>query len=141
MVYSARMRLPLRRAPLLLLALLAAGACAVPAARWPSGGAAPAEGPGAVLARFAGALEAGRWAEAHALLSARWRAVYTPQELAVDFAGAGPAVHEAAARVRAALAAGTPLHLDGGRATLALAPAGAAALVAEASGWRVDALE
>ncbi|MGC3998303.1 MAG: hypothetical protein QM767_12845 [Anaeromyxobacter sp.] len=72
-----------------------------------------------VLARFVDAGEAGRWDEACALLSARWRAVYTPGRLAQDQAGAGPVAREAAARVKAALAAGAPV-LDGpARARLA----------------------
>lgn len=95
----------------------------------------------ASLSRFSGALEAARFEEAHALLSARWRAAYTPGRLALDFGGAGSPAREAAARVRAAAGAGARLELSGGRATLPLAPGRAAVLVAEGGGWRVDALE
>jgi hypothetical protein len=95
----------------------------------------------AVLERFAAAVEEGRWPEAHALLSARWRAAYTPSRLATDYGGAGPSGREAAERVRAALAGGTPLRREALRAALPVGPGRAAALVAEEGGWRVDALE
>lgn len=94
-----------------------------------------------VLARFARALEAGRFDEAHALLSARWRAAYTPGRLALDWRGAGPSAREAAGRVAARLAAGEPLRREGAAAQLGVGPGRAACVVAEASGWRVDALE
>jgi len=99
-----------------------------------------ADTPGAVLARFVDALEAGRWQEADALLSARWRASYGPARLAADWAGAGPLAREAAAGATRALAAGTPWAVEGDRATLPVA-AGQALLVAEGGRWRVDALE
>lgn len=95
----------------------------------------------ASLERFARALEASRFDEAHALLAARWRAAYSPGRLALDFGGAGPAAREAAERVLAALAAATPLELGAERARLALGGGRAAVLVAEGGGWRVDALE
>lgn len=95
----------------------------------------------ASLVRFARALEAARHDEALALLSARWRAAYTPSRLALDFGGAGPAAREAAGRVLAAAAAGAPIELGPGRARLPLGPGRAAVLVAEGGAWRVDALE
>jgi hypothetical protein len=95
----------------------------------------------ASLSRFARALEAGRFDEAHALLSARWRAAYTPGRLALDWRGAGAGAPEAAGRVLAALAEGAPLRREDGRARLPLAAGGAAVLVAEDGAWRVDALE
>jgi hypothetical protein len=93
------------------------------------------------LSRFAHALDAGRFEEAHALLSERWRSAYTPGRLAVDFAGAGPAAREAAGRVLAALDAGGAPELRGGTARLPLGSGRGAVLVAEGGGWRVDALE
>lgn len=101
--------------------------------------AAP-DAPAAVLSRFVGALEAGRWAQAEGLLSARWRSGYTPSRLQADYAGAGPLAREAAARVQAAIRAGAPLQVEDGRAWLPVA-GGRALLVAEDGGWRVDALE
>jgi hypothetical protein len=95
----------------------------------------------AVLARFAAALEAGRFAEAHALLSARWRDAYTPGRLALDFGGAGPSAREAAERLAARLGAGVPVRVEGARAVLPVGTGRAAVLVAEGGGWRVDALE
>ncbi len=138
-----------------LVLALAAG-CATPSAEGARPAAAPPpaaspgpahgpvgprpDGPALVLGRFVDALQAGRWAQAGALLSARWRAAYTPQRLAADYAGAGPAGREAAARAAAALAAGAAPEVRDGRAVLPLA-GGQAVLVAEAAGWRVDALE
>jgi hypothetical protein len=128
-----------RLAATLACALLACAAGTPRPAPPPAGlGDAPAR---EVLSRFCRAAEAGRWEEAHLLLSARWRAAYTPGRLAADRAGAGPAAGEAAGRVLAALAAGAPLDRDGQRALLAVAPGRAAVLVAEDGGWRVDALE
>jgi hypothetical protein len=94
-----------------------------------------------VLARFARALEEGRFDEAHALLSARWRAAYTPGRFALDFRGAGPAAREAAAEVAARLAAGAPIARSPDGARLPVGNGRVALLVAEAGGWRVDALE
>jgi hypothetical protein len=91
------------------------------------------------LTRFARALEASRYDEALALLSARWRAAYTPGRLALDFRGAG--ARDAAGRVLAALDARAPLELGPGRARLPLGAGRAAVLVAEGGAWRVDALE
>lgn len=95
----------------------------------------------ASLVRFAGALEARRFEEAHALLSTRWRSAYTPGRLALDFGGAGSSARAAAERVLAAAGAGARLELTAGRATLPLAAGRAAVLVAEGGSWRVDALE
>ena len=95
----------------------------------------------ATLVRFASALQASRYDEALALLSTRWRAAYSPGRLAVDFAGAGPAAREAAERALAAATSGAPFELGQGRALLPLGAGRAATLVAEAGGWRVDALE
>jgi hypothetical protein len=95
----------------------------------------------AVLVRFAGAVQAGRWEEAHALLTARWRAAYTASRLAADYRGAGPVAGEAAGRVTALLAAGAPLTRDRGRVTLPAGPGVAAVLLLEDGGWRVDRLE
>jgi hypothetical protein len=134
---------PSRPAALVLACVLAA-ACAGPSGEGTGRtGVAPASGleaPAAVLGRFVAALEAGRWAQANELLSMRWRSAYTPARLAADYAGAGPVGREAAGRVRAALRSGTPFQVGDGRAALPLA-GGRALLVAEAGGWRVDALE
>lgn len=125
------------RAALAAAALACSGARPYPAL--PSGlddGAARA-----ALSRFARALEAARYDEAAALLSARWRAAYTPGRLALDFGGAGPSAREAAERVLAALDARAPLEVEGGRARLPVGPGRAAVLVAEGGAWRIDALE
>jgi hypothetical protein len=130
---------------------VATAACAGPAVR-PS----PAPGPGpaaeaglgeaagrATLARFARALEAGRWPEAWGLLSPRWRAATSPERLAADWRGAGPVAREAAARALALAEGGAPLDAGPGEGVLRL-PVGAgraARLVAEGGRWRVDALE
>jgi hypothetical protein len=95
----------------------------------------------AVLARFSGAVEAGRWDDAHVLLSARWRARYTPGRLATDWRGSGAVGPEAAARVGRALAAGAAPRVEGARAVLAVDGGRAAVLAAEDGGWRVEALE
>lgn len=144
------MDLPRPRPALLLVALAACslGGCAGPSSAGPTAPATshgpPAataqEGPAAVLARFVDALEAGRWGQAAGLLSARWRAAYTPARLQSDHAGAGPLAREATQRVQAAMKAGTPLHVEDGRAWLPMGR-GRAVLVAEEGGWRVDALE
>jgi hypothetical protein len=94
-----------------------------------------------VLGRFARALEGGRFDEAHALLSARWRAAYTPGRLGLDFRGGGPAAREAAERVVSRLAAGDPLERSPEAARLPVGAGRAAVLVAEAGSWRVDALQ
>ncbi|HEY7725577.1 MAG TPA: hypothetical protein VH880_09600, partial [Anaeromyxobacteraceae bacterium] len=78
----------------------------------PRGLDAEAEARGA-LERFADAVDAGRWEEAWALLSARWRARSTPASLARDFRESGPVGPEAVARVRALLGAGARVRAVG----------------------------
>jgi hypothetical protein len=121
----------------------AALACAGPAASRTS---PPARGLSAgdaraALLRFTEALEAGRLEEAHALLSARWRAGGSPARLGTDLRGAGPTAQDQLARVRAALASGAPVEVSDGAARVPLGGGRAASLVAEDGGWRVDALE
>ncbi|HET9552841.1 MAG TPA: hypothetical protein VFP50_07725 [Anaeromyxobacteraceae bacterium] len=128
---------------LLLAAALAGCATATRAPSPPPTGLDEAAGR-AVLLRFAGACEAGRWTEAYALLSPRWRAATTPERLAADWRGAGPVAREAAARVASLLRGGAhlePLAASRGRLVLAVGPGRAARLVEEGGGWRVDALE
>lgn len=136
MVYPAGVR----PGPLALLCS-AALACATGGAA--GGGGTSEAAARATLGRFARALEAGRFDEANRLLSARWRSAYGPGRLALDHSGAGPAAGEAARRVLLRLEAGAPLVRDEGGARLSLPLDGgrAAVLVAEAGGWRVDALE
>lgn len=102
---------------------------------------ARAGSPDAALRAFAAALRDGRFEIAQGLLSARWRAAYTPRRLAVDLAGAGPAGQEAAQRAVSALDAGAPLVRDGDTARVPLGGDRAAVVVLEEGGWRVDALE
>jgi hypothetical protein len=98
-------------------------------------------GPEAVLTDFVAALEAGRWPEAYALLSARWRARYTPERLAADWGAAGPVSRDAAARVAALLASGAAVPVEGRRARLPVGDGKAAQLLLEEGRWRIDALE
>lgn len=93
-----------------------------------------------VVTRFARALEAGRFDEAHALLSARWRQAYTPGRLALDWRGGGAGAREAARSAREA-ASGEPLARDSRGARLPVGDGRRAVLALEAGGWRVDALE
>jgi hypothetical protein len=79
--------------------------------------------------------------EAHALLSARWRARSTPAGLAADHAAAGPVAAKAVERARALLDAGTQLDVRGSTALLPVGRGKAAVMVEEGSGWFVDALE
>jgi len=132
-------------AAVLALAIAGGEACTA-ATREGAGPALPAVPEGidaaaaqATVARFAGALEAGRFEEAHALLSARWRERYTAAQLATDWRGAGGIAREAARRARAA----TPrsVRLAGDRARVDVGEGRSALLVAEERGWRVDALE
>lgn len=131
----------MRRVALLVLPVAALVSACAAGPRHEAGAGAPGAAAEEVLYRFCEAVEDGRFAEAHALLSARWRGAYTPGRLALDRAGAGPAAAEAAARVRAALDARVPLALEGDRAVLPLGGGRAAVAVAEAGAWRVDALE
>ena len=94
-----------------------------------------------MLLRFCDAAKAGRWPEAWGLLSARWRGALTPEQLAADWAGAGPLAREAAERVEAQALAGVPLTGAGRELRLEVAPGRAARLVEEGGAWRVEALE
>lgn len=126
-----------------LLPLAAAAALACAGARSPPPSGTGDEAARLVLDRFARALESGRFEEAHALLSARWRAAYTPGRLALDFRGGGAGAREAAVRAAhaARVAAAGVLVRGDGEARLAVGDRRAAVLVVEAGGWRVDALE
>jgi hypothetical protein len=121
----------------------AALACAsAPARSWPAlpeglDDAAARE----ALRRFAAALDAGRFDEAHALLSARWQAAYDSRRLALDFAGAGPRARDMVENVLARASAGARIERSDGRATMSLDGAGKAVVVAEGGAWRVEALE
>jgi hypothetical protein len=134
--------MPVRPRLLLFSAALALACASGGAPRFPP---PPAGGDDAaareVLGRFARALEAGRFEEAHALLSIRWRQAYTPGRLSLDFRGAGPWGPEAAARVAGRLGAGDPLVHGPGVARLPTGDGRSALLVQEPAGWRVDALE
>jgi hypothetical protein len=127
------------------LAVAAVAACAGPARDRPASVGAPLpEGLDAAAARevllsFAGALEQGRFHEAHALLSARWRTRTTPARLGTDWRGAGAVGREAAARARASRP--EAVSLEPGRARVEVGDGRAAVLVAEGRAWRVDALE
>lgn len=127
----------------LALAALAGLACAPAAATRPPPPPAGLDEAAAreVLLRFARALESGRYEEAHALLSSRWRQAYTPGRLALDLRGAGPSGRESAARVVARLRAGEPLRRGPGTARLDAGEGRWALLVEEPGGWRVEALE
>ncbi len=127
--------------PVLLLGSACAGAGGAGARRAPPPVGLGADDARVVLSRFAGAIEAGRWPDAWALLSARWRQAYTPSRLSADFTGAGPAAREAAGRAAALAGDGAPVRVQGERAMLPVGPDRAAVLVAEEGGWRVDALE
>jgi hypothetical protein len=122
-------------------ALLLSLGCAAPG-RSPVSPPGAAEGNArAVLDRFSAAVSAGRWDEAYPLLSARWRASATPSRLASDLAASGTVGRDAVERVRALLASGSPVPVDGDVATLPVAGDKAARLVREGGAWRVDALE
>lgn len=94
-----------------------------------------------MLLRFCDAAKGARWPEAWGLLSARWRTALTPEQLAADWAGAGPMAREAAERVEAQVRAGVPLTGAGRELQLRVAPGRAARLLEEGGAWRVDALE
>ncbi len=125
-----------------VLAATALACASAPARPWP---ALPAglgdDAARETLRRFAEALDAGRFDEAQALLSARWRAAYDPRRLALDFGGNGPRARDMARDVLAKLAGGARLERSDGRATMPLDGAGEAVVVAEDGAWRVDALE
>lgn len=134
----------LRLALALVLAAAAGIACTSPSAARtfpPPPAGVDDEAAREVLARFARALQAGRFEEAHALLSARWRQAYTPGRLAFDLRGSGVLGRDASARVLARLGAGVPLLRGPGWARLPVDDGRTALLVEEPGGWRVDALE
>ncbi len=125
----------------LALALVLGAACAAPAPPPAAQRPAPADEAGEALASFASAVEEGRWPEAWALLSARWRGRLTPASLAADYGSSGPVGRGAAARVLALLSAGARPEVRGRTATLPVGAGKAALLVEEEHGWKVDALE
>lgn len=125
----------------LALAALGAGATGCAAGRAERGAQARAGSPEEALRGFTAALRDGRLDAATELLSARWRAAYTPRRLAVDLAGAGPAGQEAAQRAVSALDAGARFVRTGDTARVPLGGDRAAVVVLEPGGWKVDALE
>jgi hypothetical protein len=127
----------------LALAVLSIGlACTTTPSRPPPPAVDVASGdPASVLGRFTAALQEGRWEEAYALLTARWRARSTPTRLAGDLAASGAAGREAMERVRALLASGARLAVSGPAASLRVAEGRSARLSLEDGAWRVDALE
>jgi hypothetical protein len=131
----------LRSAPAALLAAALACATAAPRPDAPLPQGLDDAAARASLERFARDLGDGRFDEAWKLLSARWRDAYTPERLALDFAGGGPVAREAAARVIAALSTGAAVEPSGARARLPVGEGRAAVLVAEGGSWRVDAIE
>lgn len=124
-----------------ILSLVLAGAIGCAGGRAARAPEVRAGTPDAALRAFAAALGDGRIEAAWELLSARWRAAYTPSRLAVDLAGAGPAGQEAAQRAVSALDVGAPVLRDGDTARVPLGGGRAAVVVLEAGGWKVDALE
>jgi hypothetical protein len=85
-------------------------------------------------------VDAGDFAAAHALLSAEWRARYTPEDLAADFRATESRARERLERVRAALRSGV-FRVFRDRAELPLAGGGAARAVREDGAWRVASLD
>ena len=124
-----------------LAAACASGCASAPAPRPATHPSTPEAAAAEALGRFAAAAEEGRWDEAWALLSARWRARTTPAGLARDWKGSGPIGPDAAARVLALLRSGAPLALSGREATLPVGTGRRARLVVEEGAWRVEALE
>ncbi len=120
--------------------LLLALACAAPAP-FPGPPPGPESDARAVLDRFSAAVAGGRFDVAYPLLSARWRSRATPSQLASDLAASGAVGRDAVERVRALLAAGAPVSVNGDTAALPIAGDKAARLVREGGAWRVDALE
>ncbi|MFZ5471793.1 MAG: hypothetical protein ACOZIN_20380 [Myxococcota bacterium] len=96
------------------------------------------EGPREVLARFLDAVEAGDFPAAYAMLSGAWRARYTPERLAEDFA-AEPLARERVARARAALFA--EWVWKGDVAEASVGDGKAVKLLREAGAFKVAALE
>jgi hypothetical protein len=127
---------------LLVPAVLAAGCAGPRVAAVPALPAGRDEGTAReTLRRFARDLEDRRFADAYALLSARWRAAYTPGLLAADWDASGPVGREEAERVLALVDAGAPLVARGEALALGVGAGREARLVPDAGGWRVDALE
>ncbi len=132
----------LRALALALLACAAPTPRPVPESRYPARAEGEANGtPRATLAAFVAAVEAQRWTEAFALLSARWRGRLTPAGLATDYAASGPVGRSSATRVQAMLSSGARLAVRKGTAVLEVGEGRAAVLLQEGDGWRVDALE
>lgn len=94
----------------------------------------------AAVEAFVGAAGKGDFAAVYTLLSADLRARYGPDTLERDFVGAAPEARAAVARVRAALAAGTPVVIQGNRAYLPVGGGLAVRLVREDGAWRIAAL-
>jgi hypothetical protein len=88
--------------------------------------------PRAAATRFLEAVEAGRWDDAYALLSARWRERLTPERLAADRRQGGALAKDHLDRARIALRGEPSISGDEARFDKALR------LVREADGWRVD---
>jgi hypothetical protein len=129
------------RRRLVVRALAAAAVCSACAAARPPPAALDEPAAREVLRRFVVAVDAGRWDEALALASARWRGAYTPGRLALDHRGAGATARDLTVRVAGQLSAGVPLAVTAGAARLPLGDGTCALLVAEGGGWRVDALD
>jgi hypothetical protein len=98
----------------------------------------PSHGPAEVLSRFLSAAEQGDFKAAYALLSARWRAHYTPERLAADFARE-PLAKERLARARLALSRGP--QAQGDETLFPLGDGNAVVLRREEDGYRVASLE
>lgn len=96
------------------------------------------EAPREALRRFLEAAQAGRWAEAHALLAAPLRARYTPERLEADFR-LEPLSRERLLRAQAALSGPVTLSPDGAR--FPVGAGRAVQLVREGGEYRVAALE
>src|SRR5262249_50277587 len=96
------------------------------------------DGAAEVLARFIKASERGDFKTAYGLLTARWRARYTPDRLAQDFARE-PLAKERLARARAALERGPTTH--GNEALFPVGNGRAVVVLREEDGYRVASLE
>lgn len=117
--------------PLVAIVALATAGCAT-TQRPP----APAEEdtPQAAATRFLDAVEAGRWDDAYALLSARWRERLTPERLAADRQQGGALAKDRLERARLALREAPATQADEARFD------GALSLKRESGGWRIDGL-
>ncbi|MBS2027036.1 MAG: hypothetical protein JST54_03945 [Deltaproteobacteria bacterium] len=101
----------------------------------------PDAAPRAALQAFLEAQQQGDFAKAYALLSAPLRARYTPERLQADYARDHALADDKLARIRAALASGTPLDVHGADAALLLGEGRAVHLVDERGAWHVANLE